>query len=346
MANDYYWAVIGATNGARVYSEGDWYVANYQPNTLANTLNISPYIQCGSGTPPLPLAIQCKSENKARKVVNTLQPLVNSLLDGADHTQILTTFDNPAIRTLVGDEGTFYAVVIGSPPGIHHTAESTLRAERGFSSCKCRETSSFWITLAFMIVKGNPQDMPPLFTSTTTNANATQVAVDALGELCRSPNTSSLHSALASSSQTSASHTFSTCTLSSRSSTPCTPSFSQDSAVSRSTSIPTRSSLLTCPAEPSPIIYSHVRNLHGILSSNYYPTSTMSIRKSAHSLGDFAASYLTCHGYDIEIVELIINAHRCYSGEQFIMFLAGRGMALNEAKFLLLLIDHGTGANV
>ena len=38
MANDYYWAVIGeTTDGARVYGAGDWYVANYQPKTLANT---------------------------------------------------------------------------------------------------------------------------------------------------------------------------------------------------------------------------------------------------------------------------------------------------------------------
>ena len=35
-----------------------------------------------------------------------------------------------------------------------------------------------------MIVKGNTQDMPPLFTSTNANANTTQVTVevDALGE--------------------------------------------------------------------------------------------------------------------------------------------------------------------
>jgi len=122
MANDYYWAVIGeTTDGAQVYGAGDWYVANYQPKTLAN-LNNSPYIRCGSGTPPLPFAIQCKLENEARKVVNTLQPLVNLLPDGADHTQLLTAFDNPAVRTLVSDEASFYVVVIGSPPGIHRTA--------------------------------------------------------------------------------------------------------------------------------------------------------------------------------------------------------------------------------
>ena len=115
MANNFYWAVIGeTTDGAQVYGAGDWYIAYYQPKTLANTC-ISPYIQCSSGTLPLPLAIQCKSENEVRKVANTLQPLVNSLPDGADHTQLLTVFDNPAIWTLVSDEASFYVVVIGSP---------------------------------------------------------------------------------------------------------------------------------------------------------------------------------------------------------------------------------------
>ena len=72
----------------------------------------------------------------------------------------------------------------------------------------------------------------------------------------------------------------------------------------------------------------------------------MSVWKSARSLGDLAAHYLACHGYSVEIVDLIIDAHRRCSSEQFIMFLAGRGMAMNEAKFLLLLIEHGAGENV
>ena len=71
----------------------------------------------------------------------------------------------------------------------------------------------------------------------------------------------------------------------------------------------------------------------------------MSVRNAARPLGDLAARYLAYHGYSVEIVELIIDAHRHYSGEQLIMFLVGRGMALNEAKFLLLLIEHGA-ANV
>jgi len=47
---------------------------------------------------------------------------MNSLPDGTDHTQLLAAFDNPAVRMLFSDKTSFYAVVIGSPPGIHRTA--------------------------------------------------------------------------------------------------------------------------------------------------------------------------------------------------------------------------------
>lgn len=177
-----------------------------------------------------------------------------------------------------------------------------------------------------MIVKGDVQDMPPLFTS-TPNSNTMHATIDGLGEqLGHSLNISSLYSASASLSSTSLSPTSS-------------------SHRSISASIPARYEASTCPTEPSPIIYAHICSVRGIISSNYYPTSTTSVRNAAHPLGDLAARYLAYHGYSVEIVELIIDARRCYSGEQLIMFLVGRGMALNEAKFLLLLIEHGA-ANV
>lgn len=47
---------------------------------------------------------------------------MNSLPHGADHAQILAVLDKPIVRTLLEDEAGFYAIVIGSPPGIHRTA--------------------------------------------------------------------------------------------------------------------------------------------------------------------------------------------------------------------------------
>ena len=99
--------------------------------------------------------------------------------------------------------------------------------------------------------------------------------------------------------------------------------------------------MLTSQTEPSPIIYSHIRNLRGIISSHYYPTSTAPVQNLARPLGDLAARYLASHGYGAEVVNPIIEARgRVHSGEQLVTSLARRGMAVNEAKFLLVLINH------
>ncbi|KAL4077214.1 hypothetical protein V8B97DRAFT_2102577 [Scleroderma yunnanense] len=280
MASNYYWAVIGkANNSARVYGADD-----------------CPFIACGRGSPPLPLAIQY--------------------------------------------EAGFYAVIIGAPPGIHRTAASAARAEGTFKA-------------SFMIVKGIAHHMPPLFTSTETVRSTTQNVVDSLGQQLRSSlNISPL---TPQPSSTSMSRTLllnspqSTLMSTSRTSLPGTPtshtsSFSQISAAPPSTTMLARTELPTSQTEPSPIIYSHVRNLRGIISSHYYPTSTTHIRNLARPLGDLAARYLASHGYNAEVVNLIIEARgRVHSSEQLVTFLARRGMAVNEAKFLLVLINHDMG---
>jgi len=94
-------------------------------------------------------------------------------------------------------------------------------------------------------------------------------------------------------------------------------------------------------AEPSPIIYEHVHNLCGILSSNHIPTSTTLIQNLAHPhLSSLASRYLGSHGYRTEDVNFIISAYRCtHTSEQFITMLSSQGMVVNEVKFLLSLID-------
>ncbi|KAI6030150.1 hypothetical protein EDC04DRAFT_2605437 [Pisolithus marmoratus] len=103
-STEYYWAIIGPTNSsAHVYGSDDCLM-----------------IKCGHSTPPLLLAIQCKSEDEVRQVARMLQSIINSLLHDTNHTQILAAFNVLDVQTLLEDEAGFYAIVIGSPPGIHH----------------------------------------------------------------------------------------------------------------------------------------------------------------------------------------------------------------------------------
>ncbi|KAI6001835.1 hypothetical protein EDD15DRAFT_2361143 [Pisolithus albus] len=309
---EYYWALIGSDGSAHVYGSDD-----------------CPFIACGRQSPALPLTIQCKSSAEARRVARTLQPIADSLPRGADHTQILAAFDIPPVRTLLEDEASFYAIVIGSPPSIHRTAESAARAEGSFRYRIRRQTTSFWTALAFMIVKGIAQRMPPMLTYNEIGENPTQSGVDSLADQLR-------HS-LTVSSQTSP--TISTPSRTSLPSPSPGSSFLTSSASQRSSALPSTSPS-SSEAVVSPIIYSHVRNLRGVISSNYYPTSTARIRHLARPLGDLAARYLASHGYGSEAVDRIIEAHRrAHSNEELITFLAGQGMSVNEAKFLLVLVD-------
>ena len=52
-------------------------------------VDTSPFIHCGHELAIFPIAIQCVSEGEARQVAGTLQAVIDSILHGADYTQIL-----------------------------------------------------------------------------------------------------------------------------------------------------------------------------------------------------------------------------------------------------------------
>jgi len=213
-----------------------------------------------------------------------------------------------------------------------------MRAEGSFKYPIRRHTPSFWTALAFMVVKGITQHMPPL----EIVEDAPENTIDALGE--------QLHNSLRISPQ-SASTFISSDSLNS----PCSPSTSASASTSHAASLSSisvsrasvTSSASTGPetqtsqAEPSPIIYSHSRNLRSIISSHYYPISTTRIQDLARPLGNLPSRYLASHGYSVEDVSIIFEAYtHANTGEQFITSLARRGMAVNEARFLLTLINQ------
>ncbi|KAI6009125.1 hypothetical protein EDC04DRAFT_2906736 [Pisolithus marmoratus] len=166
MANtEYFWVVVGRDGGAYIYGSED-----------------CPFIACGHQKPALPLAIQCQSSTEARTVARTLQPIAESLPHGADHAQVLAAFDIPSVRMLLEDRGDFYALIIGSPPRIHRTLESAAHAEGTFKYHICRQTTSFWTALAFMLIKGVTQCMPPMLTYKEMGEIPSQTTIDSLAE--------------------------------------------------------------------------------------------------------------------------------------------------------------------
>lgn len=194
-------------------------------------------------------------------------------------------------------------------------SESARAAKGTFQYLKTRHTELFWEALAFIIVKGITERMPPLLTAGNINPNplpmpsSATASVDTLGDMFHALSVTPSSSSRISSPSLTSSHS---------------ASFLPSS---------------TGGGEVSPLIYSHVRNLHGILSSNYYQTPTSRVEDLAQPLGPLAAQYLVSHRYGPSDVTKIVRIHRlARDNNQFVMDLVRCGMAIAEARFLLVLI--------
>ena len=118
------WIVIGG-DLAGVY-KGVWCVT---PERLLRKIIVlspgicSPHLRCGKSTPPLPIAIQCKSQEEATLLMCTLEPVLNSMPSEPSPSLVLRLFSaSPAVQNLLkDDQDGFYPVVVGAPSGIHRT---------------------------------------------------------------------------------------------------------------------------------------------------------------------------------------------------------------------------------
>jgi hypothetical protein len=83
----------------------------------------SPPIRCGRGSPPLPIAIQCLNLVEGQALYKVIKPVVSALLATPTPTKLLEVFaGTDAVRNFFPPTMTeFYAVVVGSPPGVHRS---------------------------------------------------------------------------------------------------------------------------------------------------------------------------------------------------------------------------------
>ncbi|KIM50668.1 hypothetical protein SCLCIDRAFT_144904, partial [Scleroderma citrinum Foug A] len=279
----YYWAVIGGKEPG-VYWD-------------------CPHISCGRPSPPLPFAIQCISFDKAKHVLRMLQRIVSPLQSQPSHQQLLAAFNNTSVRGLLDDDTGFHSV-------------SARTAEGSFQYLKTRYTQLFWEALAFLIVKGISEHMPPLLTAGEIDSDSLQTpsgamtSIDELGDM-----------------------------LQMLSIVPSSPSLTSSSSLTPSSPHRLSSPPSTSRVNVSPLIYSHVCNLRGIISSNYYWMPTSWVEEVVQPLGALAAQYLVSHGYGTSDVATIIQTYQCTpNNDQFVLDLARGGMAIAEARFLLVLI--------
>ncbi|KAI5985869.1 hypothetical protein EDD15DRAFT_2373779 [Pisolithus albus] len=305
MADSTRWLVIGGGSKAGVY-------------------RTCPVFPCGRSTPPLPIAIECESETEARSLYRIFQPTLSKLSPKSGPSDILTAFQHSdGIRNFFPN-GTrdFYAVVIGAPAGIHRTRTGAENSKGSFAYHSYRHTQSFWEALAFMVVKGQEARMPPLLTSTEL-AEESHVSLEEAFDR-------NLH--LGSSSPTLGTTTPTDSLRSSlshdrRHDDPVSPPRYAPEADHTN---PRASSSAT------PIVYIHVRNLSGVVSSQHHVTRpSLEATAQARRLGEDGARYVLAHGYQPSDIATIVQIYRRNdSKESFALQLAALGMALAEATYL------------
>ena len=88
-----------------------------------------------------------------------------------------------------------------------------------------------------------------------------------------------------------------------------------------------------------PIVYTHVRNLRGIIETQHYYTAPNAIHAHSRDLGNHAIWYLSAHGYTGSAIETIIEAWNASASEHdFTLQLSAHGLALAEGQYLWYLI--------
>ncbi|KAF9231591.1 hypothetical protein BU15DRAFT_55947, partial [Melanogaster broomeanus] len=290
-----------------------------------------PHIHCGRSTPPLPIAIQCLSTGEAKIIQRTLQPLLNSAPGQRSSTELLSIFgSSPAVRSLLdGNHGGFFPVAVGTRVGVYRTRSAAAETEGSFDHPLWRHTDTLWEALAYMIVKGVEDRMPPLMIPDDTDF----LTEDATPREPTSP-TLTPNAAAANSSKC------------------MQPSLfelgiyyfilSVDDGVQGSTRQAGGSRLpVTLPplGDHTPIIYSHVHSLRGVIESHYYFTPDQR-HSRIESLGLLANQYLEAHGYLRSAALCIAEAHSNHtSAQDFALHLSCYGLPVAEGRFLWALID-------
>ncbi|KAI5997498.1 hypothetical protein EDD15DRAFT_2364219 [Pisolithus albus] len=308
MADGTRWLVIGGGSKAGIY-------------------RACPIFPCGRSTPPLPIAIECESETEARQLHRIFQQTLKSLPPEPSPSDILTAFQHSEMVRHFFPDGSrdFYAVAIGAPAAATHRTGAE-RSKGSFTHYSYRHTQSFWEALAFMIVKGQDTRMPLLLTSAELTQDDSGGAGSLEEAFCRN-----LHLRSPSPTLT----TTTTPTRSSRSSP--LHDRQHDNPISRRhapeafpTSSPASSSSST------PIVYIHVRNLSGVISSHHHiKQPSPEDRAQARRLGEAGSRYVLAHGYSSSAIATIVEIYRRNaSTEPFALQLAALGMALAEATYL------------
>jgi hypothetical protein len=94
------------------------------------------------------------------------------------------------------------------------------------------------------------------------------------------------------------------------------------------------------PSSPPPPIYSHIRNIRGVVGSLARPSSSQLQEAAAPSLGSHADEFLKAFGFQTSAKRQIFNAYKdSQTVDDFVDLLMDEGMAQTEAEWLWRIVN-------
>ncbi|KAI5991070.1 hypothetical protein F5J12DRAFT_966227 [Pisolithus orientalis] len=207
----------------------------------------------------------------------------------------------------------FYAVIVSQHVGIHHTKGSALSSLGGFTFPCWKELPTFWDALAFMIVNGIEELLLDIPIPKYKGSHVHLIAVD-LSDLELGVDNTVLTMLPVASSMSEDTPT---------PGIPITSTANEKNMVFMTVFFFFSFFFLTCSdpsitwgssVTPSPIIYTHMHTLHGVIKSHFYHSEWVSPPATAADvLGVHAIKYLETHGYiqtaTATIVEIYCTSH-------------------------------------
>ena len=87
---------------------------------------------------------------------------------------------------------------------------------------------------------------------------------------------------------------------------------------------------------PSPIVHTHIQNLHGEVESRYYPLNVGTVALPfCDQLGIYGRKYLIAHRYIEGSIAVVVEARRdSHTAQDFALTLACHGLPMVEGLFL------------
>ncbi|EIW76560.1 hypothetical protein CONPUDRAFT_157748 [Coniophora puteana RWD-64-598 SS2] len=287
-------------------SEPCWITIGGPKSTKVPIFNYCPSMRIGRDKPPIPVAIECRSISEALSVHSALSAVIDTLGPTPSSQKLIdAVYRSQLVLAMLAYRERFYAVVVGSRVGIYISKSDAIKQMKGMSYPKAASTRTFRQALAYMFAKGIvsliPSEGDAEGSINPLNVGDAEQDQQSPSITSRSPSRREVEDtqgeASSSVEQPSSPHSYG--------------SFDDDVFVEARSSPSTGDSLSLSADDTAPLVYTHIRNLRGIIGSANQPLPDNTLAKELRaSLGKYADYFIHSQGFELRSIKIICHEYR------------------------------------